>query len=177
VIHIESASCSALAAVGAEYDAARVLQRARGESIWPSFSDESILSQMATGCLFCVLEDQDLLGVFTIAHEDSAIWGDRESGEHLYLHRVARAMKVPGCNLIAIVLEWAHAECRRLGRAGLRLDTWAENHALVAFYERHGFRLVERRRMGTDPRLPPHYHGQEFALMEDHGEWMTLAGQ
>ncbi|MFL5576801.1 MAG: hypothetical protein ACJ79S_12610, partial [Gemmatimonadaceae bacterium] len=57
---------------------------------------------------------------------------------------------------------------RALGRAGLRMDTWASNEALVAFYERQGFRVVGRRRIGVEPRLPAHYHGNEFTLLEEH---------
>jgi ribosomal protein S18 acetylase RimI-like enzyme len=64
------------------------------------------------------------------------------------------------------VLEWAWAECRRLGRAGLRIDTWASNQALIDFYERQGFRFVGLRHIGIEPRLAPHYQGIELALLE-----------
>ena len=89
-----------------------------------------------------------------------------ERGEHLYLHRIARAAAYPGRRLLDAVLTWASARCRALGRAGLRMDTWASNGALLAFYERQGFRLVGRRRIGVEPRLPAHYHGEELALLE-----------
>ena len=46
------------------------------------------------------------------------------------------------------------------------MDTWAGNTALIALYERRGFRLVEERRLEADPRLAEHYHGNSFALLE-----------
>ena len=165
-IRVEPASRPALHAVRAAYAAARAIQRSQGPVVWPEFSDESIVSQMDAGELFCVYEDGELLGVFTVAWEDEAIWGDLERGAHLYLHRLARSMTRSSRSLVSVVLEWAHAECRRRGRAGLRLDTWADNEVLVSMYERHGFHLVERRRMGTDSRLSPHYRGTELALLE-----------
>ena len=64
------------------------------------------------------------------------------------------------------ILEWVADHCRSLGRAGVRIDTWAANAALIDFYERRGFRLVGHRSIGVDPRLPPHYHDGEFALLE-----------
>jgi ribosomal protein S18 acetylase RimI-like enzyme len=64
------------------------------------------------------------------------------------------------------ILAWAGEQCRALGRTELRMDTWASNTALIAFYERRGFRLVGQRRIGVDQRLPPHYHGNQFALLE-----------
>ncbi len=68
------------------------------------------------------------------------------------------------------IFEWAWAECRRLGRAGLRVDTWASNQALIDFSGRRGFRFVEVRRIGVEPRLAPHYQGIELALLEASGE-------
>ena len=47
------------------------------------------------------------------------------------------------------------------------MDTWASNEALVTYYERQGFRVVARRRIGTEPRLPAHYQGNEFILLEE----------
>ena len=47
------------------------------------------------------------------------------------------------------------------------MDTWASNAALVVYYERQGFRLVARRRLPADARLPAHYHGIEVALLEE----------
>ena len=151
----------------AAYADARAIQRDQGATLWPEFADASILAEVEAGRLFRVMDGDALVGVFSVAYEDEAIWGERERGEHVYLHRIARAATYPGRGLIAAVLAWARAHCRALGRAGLRMDTWASNEALVAFYERQGFRVVARRRIATEPRLPAHYHGNEFTLLEE----------
>ena len=65
-----------------------------------------------------------------------------------------------------VILAWAAAECRSCARAGIRIDTWASNTELIAFYQRRGFLLVGHRHIAVDPRLPPHYHHNEFALLE-----------
>jgi ribosomal protein S18 acetylase RimI-like enzyme len=153
--------------VRAAYADARAIQRDQGATLWPEFADASILAEVEAGRLFRVMDGDALVGVFSVAYEDEAIWGERERGEHVYLHRIARAATYPGRGLIAAVLAWARAHCRALGRAGLRMDTWASNEALVAFYERQGFRVVARRRIATEPRLPAHYHGNEFTLLEE----------
>jgi ribosomal protein S18 acetylase RimI-like enzyme len=46
------------------------------------------------------------------------------------------------------------------------MDTWASNAPLIDLYQRRGFRLVDERKIGVDSRLPPHYHGSAFALLE-----------
>ena len=104
--------------------------------------------------------------MFSVAYRDDAIWGELEQGMHLYLHRVARAPGYHGRGLMDAVLAWATIECKRRGLAGLRMDTWAGNAPLIAYYERLGFRIVCLRRLGADPRLPAHYHGIELALLE-----------
>ena len=166
-MRVEHATAADLPAVRAAYADARAIQRAQGAILWPEFGDASILAELEAGRLYRVMDGEALVGVFSVAWEDGAIWGDLERGEHIYLHRIARAATYPGRGLIGAVLAWARAQCRALGRAGLRMDTWASNEALVAFYERQGFRVVGRRRIGVEPRLPPHYHGNEFTLLEE----------
>lgn len=51
------------------------------------------------------------------------------------------------------ILTWTDRQCTLPGRAGLRMDTWASNTALIGFYQRRGFRLVAEPRLGADPCL------------------------
>ncbi|MEO7456454.1 MAG: GNAT family N-acetyltransferase [Gemmatimonadaceae bacterium] len=150
------------------YAHAQVIQRQQGAIVWPDFTEASIHADIDARCLYRVMDGDALVGVFSIAYDDAAIWGDRERGAHLYLHRIARAQGSQRGGLVASALTWARAHCRALERECLRLDTWASNATLIAFYEGQGFRVVDRRRFGVDPRLPSNYHGNEFALLEEY---------
>jgi ribosomal protein S18 acetylase RimI-like enzyme len=165
-MRVELATSADLEAVRAVYVEGRARQREQGSTVWPEFSDDAILGEIAAQQLFRMMDGDALAGVFSIAYEDGAIWGGRERGAHIYLHRIVRASGYRGQGLVDVVLDWAHAHCRALGRAGLRMDTWANNTSLIAYYQRLGFELVESIRIGDDARLPPHYHGLEFALLE-----------
>jgi ribosomal protein S18 acetylase RimI-like enzyme len=168
-LRVEPATAADLRTVRAAYAEGRRVQREQGSTVWPEFSDAAILDEIAAGRLMRVVDEDDVagvVGVFSFADEDPAIWGEHERGAHVYLHRIARAGGHRGRGLIDTVLAWAHARCRALGREGVRMDTWASNAALVAYYERLGFGLVGRRRIAPDPRLPAHYHGIELALLE-----------
>ena len=72
-----------LAEVRAAYADARALQAAHRAFQWPEFSERSILDQMEAGLLFRVLDGDALVGVFTVAYEDPAIWGELERGAHI----------------------------------------------------------------------------------------------
>ena len=165
-MRVEPARSDHLPAVQAAYDDARTFQRAQGGVLWPEFPDAAVLAEIDRGHLLRVLEGDSLVGVFSVAYRDPAIWGELERGAHIYLHRIARAATYSGRGLLDAVLTWARGECRALGRDGLRMDTWASNTALIAYYERQGFQLIGRRRLAADPRLPAHYHGIELALLE-----------
>ena len=166
-MRVELATLEDLPAVRSVYADARDIQRRQGAILWPEFSDAAIAAEIEAARLLRVVDHDSLVGVFSVAYDDAAIWGDLECGEHIYLHRIARASSYPGRGLLDAVLSWARAHCRSLGRSGLRMDTWASNESLVAFYERQGFRVVGRRRIGSDARLPLHYHGGEFTLLEE----------
>ena len=166
-MRVEPAVADDLAAIRATYADARDIQRARGAATaWPEFADAAILAEIADGHLFRIVDGDTLAGVFSIAVADPAIWREMERGAHVYLHRIARAAGWSGRGLTEAVLAWAESRCREMGREGLRLDTWADNPAIIAHYERLGFTLVGRVRMEADPRLAAHYHGLELALME-----------
>ena len=166
-MRIERALPDHLPAIRAAYSHARDIQREEGAPLWPEFNDAAILAEVEAERLYRVLDGDTLAGVFSVALEDPAIWGEHERGAHLYLHRIARSEDSAARGLLDTVLSWARAHCRVLGRDRLRMDTWASNSALIAYYERHGFRLVQRRRLDADPRLPAHYHGLELALLEE----------
>lgn len=165
-MRVEPATPANLAEIRATYADGRARQREQGSPVWPEFTDRAILDEIEAGCLLRVVDSAALVGVFSVAYEDAAIWGHYERRAHIYLHRIARASAFPGRGLVDAVLRWALAHCETLGREGLRMDTWASNAALIAFYETLGFTLLGQRRMEADARLPAHYHGIELALLE-----------
>ncbi len=165
-MRVEPATPADLTAVRAAYANGRTLQRDQRSIVWPEFSDAFLLAEIDAGRLFRVVDGGALAGVFNVAYEDGAIWGELERGSHIYLHRIVRAPTFRGRGLMDVVLAWADGRCHELDRAGLRMDTWASNAALIAYYEALGFIHVSTRRMPVDPRLSPHYHGIELALLE-----------
>ena len=166
LMQVQPAAPADLHAIRAAYDAGRKMQREQRSVVWPEFTDNAILAEIEAGRLLRVMDGDTLAGVFSVAYEDSAIWGEMERGAHIYLHRITRSADYRGRGLVSAVLEWAAVRCTELGRAGLRMDTWASNEALLKYYGHLGFQLVGRRRIAPDTRLAAHYHGIELALLE-----------
>jgi hypothetical protein len=150
----------------AAYATGRDTQREQQSVVWPLFTDAAIMREIETGALFKVLDGVTTAGVFSMISEDPLIWGADERGAHFYLHRIARASTSGHRGLLDVILAWARQRCRAEGRAGLRMDTWAESSALIAYYATKGFQFVGTRQLPADPRLAPHYHGIVLALLE-----------
>lgn len=165
-MRVDACALNDLPLVQSAYETGRTLQRAQQSAVWPVFPDAAIIRAIETGALFKVVGDGALIGVFSMIADDALIWGDLEQGEHLYLHRIARASSLSVGGLMNAILDWAWRECDVRGCAGLRMDTWAGSDALIAYYATLGFQQVGTQRLPSDPRLAPHYHGIELALLE-----------
>jgi hypothetical protein len=163
---IQPASLSDLSRIQAAYAEGRRRQRQYGTLVWPEFADASLMAEMRSRRLFRVMEDDAMVGTFVIAYEDAAVWGDRDRGAHVYLHRIARSPSSTSRGLLQSVIDWACAHSGELQREGVRMDTAAASSQLVDYYERAGFVIVGRHLIGPDPTLPAHYHGTEVALFE-----------
>jgi ribosomal protein S18 acetylase RimI-like enzyme len=165
-MQVEGALPSDLASIRSCYADGRAVQRETGSPLWPEFTDAAILAEMHSGALHRVVDGDSLVGVFSAVYEDEPIWGDLERGAHIYLHRIARASSYKGRGLVDAVIAWAIAHGEARGSEGLRMDTWASNDTLIAFYRTRGFGLVGTRRIPLDSPLSEHYRGIELALLE-----------
>ena len=165
-MNVEPASLDDLSRIQAAYAEGRRRQQACGTLVWPEFADASLLAEIRARKLFLVMDNDAMAGTFAIAYEDSAVWGDRERGAHVYLHRIARSRSGTSRGLLPCVIDWACTHSRELKREGIRMDTAANSSRLVSYYEQAGFVVVGRHVIGPDPALPVHYHGTEVALFE-----------
>ena len=78
-------------------------------------------------------------GGFTLQWEDVTPWGERAPNAG-YLHALCVRRADAGTGLGAALLDYAGVRVAATGRAWLRLDCWAGNDVLRAYYEGLGFR-------------------------------------
>jgi hypothetical protein len=88
---VQPASLSDLSRIQAAYAEGRRRQRQYGTLVWPEFADALLMAEIRSRRLFRVMENDAMVGTFVIAYEDAAVWGDRDRGAHVYLHRIARS--------------------------------------------------------------------------------------
>jgi len=107
--------------------------------------------------LFGWVDGDQVLGCVVIQARDVIHWPDDAVGEALYLHKLAVRPAACGRGIGTALIAFTCALAAERGRPMVRLDT-VPGTPLVAYYERHGFRL--------DPGGPADYAGRWLVRME-----------
>lgn len=112
---------------------------------------ERFRSWLDAGELYVVREGRRIVGTLVFSatppgYARAALAGRKTDG---YLEAFAVHRDYAGGGIGAALLAWAEQEARGRGLAYLRLDCWAENPALRAYYRRAGFREVGTLTLGA----------------------------
>jgi len=106
--------------------------------------DIKVQTDVNIGTVFVVEHHGCVVATITVDRWADADFWRREDNvtRALYVHRMAVTRTHSGIGLGAAMLDWAAARARGRGRSLLRLDAWATNGALHAYYEGLGFEHV-----------------------------------
>lgn len=150
------------------WKAALTYQKSKQLPLWPVYPEQRIKDEIHAGLHFSVVMPDDVLaGYFSIALTDELIWGGKERGDAIYIHRICVNPDRKGNNLSTHILSWAYGYALVAGRKFIRMDTWGDNQRLVNYYVACGFQHVGNKRLGSVPDLPPHYSNANLALFEN----------
>jgi ribosomal protein S18 acetylase RimI-like enzyme len=124
-------------------EAARWLE-GRGIRQWrPGAFDHRVTEGVARGEFYLAWQDSAVVGTFQVQSSDPRIWGaDGDDDTALYLHSLAVAQSVHGKGIGCSLLSHAERLTAERGKSLLRLDCWAGNARLRAYYEAAGFTCV-----------------------------------
>jgi GNAT superfamily N-acetyltransferase len=150
------------------WNAALSFQKSRQLPLWPPWLEQKIKDEIQSGLHFSVFMPDGLLsGYFSLALSDELIWGERERGDAIYIHRMCVNPDRRGNHLAKSVLSWAYGYATSARRKFIRMDTWGDNPQLLKYYIACGFRHIANRQLGSVPGLPPHYNNINLALFEN----------
>lgn len=129
---------------------------------------ESLAEAVFGGHAFLALDREgQAVATFSLERADPSSWPETEADAARYLHGFGVRRRASG--LGASLLIWAAERSRSDGADHLRLDCWANNEQLRAYYERQGFR--SRGEIFTRGRLFARYEMRLSAMDEPDGEW------
>ena len=140
---LDAADMEGLAAFVTVHEEAAMWLWERGIRQWRpgEFTVDALHRLLASGGeVYLARRDGVPAGGFTLQWEDDDAWG-QQAPDAGYLHALCVRRADAGTGLGAALLDYASQRVAAQGRVWLRLDCWAGNDVLRAYYERHGFSL------------------------------------
>ena len=148
------------------FDAAIAYQKRNGYPAWPDY-DKNILKQdIAQQLQYKVRVGDDIHGIFSICYRDEVVWRERENGQALYLHRIVVNPIRKGQKLFGTVLSWATRHAQEKHLESIRMDTWADNPRIIAYYQSFGFAVADHYTTPDSEDLPIQQRGNDIVLLE-----------
>jgi GNAT superfamily N-acetyltransferase len=155
-----------LAEVEALYAAAIAQQKARGHHVWDAVDVAALKHEIETTGHYSLRAGDRIAAVFAMGDADPLIWGEREQGDALYLHRIAMLPEFSGQGLFRAITDYTAAVAKARGRNRLRMDTWAVNRKIITYYVSRGFAEVAEVFTPAHPDLPQQNHNLQVMLLE-----------
>jgi len=165
-VRIRQATAADVGAVVAVLtEAAAWVRQLDGTVMWVEneLAEEHVATEVDRQQFFVTECGGEVAGVVRFQLQDQLFWPDLDTDDSAFVHRIAVRRRYAGRGISTVLLRWAVARARSLGKQYLRLDCDAERTRLRAVYERFGFRLHSYRQVGSyfvsryeyDVRLKP----------------------
>jgi GNAT superfamily N-acetyltransferase len=142
------------------YEAARNLQTERKMVIWPHFDKSFIEKEIQEQRQWKIVTEQLIACNWTITFEDKEIWGERDKGDAIYIHRICTNASLRGNRYIDAIVEWAKKYALQSGKRFVRLDTLGDNTKLIKHYTSAGFEFLGMYKLTDTENLPSHYQNE-----------------
>lgn len=133
---------------------------------WESIDKEYLREEINKRLNYKLVQEDNILCAWGVVFSDPLIWREMENGTSIYLHRVVVNPKFKGRKLFQKVLQWAIQYCIQNDLTSIRIDTWTANPAIIEFYKKYGFKLVEEYTTGDTKDLPAQHRNLEVTLLE-----------
>ncbi|MEL6867507.1 MAG: GNAT family N-acetyltransferase [Bacteroidota bacterium] len=148
------------------FETAIAFQQAGGYPVWRGYDEAILKAEMKKRQHFKVLIADKIACIFSLCYVDPMVWRERDQADAIYLHRIIVSTAFKGQRLFGKVLEWAIAHNRDMGRPFVRMDTWANNLKLTAYYQSFGFQIVGYYQTPDSELLPIQQRNNHVVLLE-----------
>ena len=148
------------------FEASILYQESKGYPVWKNYDKNAIERDILQKNHYGVFIDSEIAIVFSVCYSDKIIWRSYDKGDSVYLHRIVVNPDFKGQKLFARILEWSAAHARAKHLSSVRMDTWAANTNIIAYYKTFGFNVIENFTTPDSPDLPLHNRNLALTLLE-----------
>jgi len=155
-----------LAIIFGFFDQSIAYQEEKGYPVWKNYDQNALIKDCENKNQFKIVIGSRIAIAFSICYSDKIIWRERDEGDALYLHRIVVNPACKGQKLFGKIVEWATGMCKRNGLKKIRMDTWATNPTIIAYYQTFGFKIIENYITPDSWELPEHNRNLALTLLE-----------
>ena len=148
------------------YDVAIAYQKTKFNKHWQGFERLLIETEIAENRQYKIVVDGVIACVFAVTFNDAAIWGERDKEPSIYLHRIVTDNAFRGNDFVRKIAAWALGYGSKTNKQFVRMDTWADNEKLIAYYQQCGFTFLGLTEEINAADLPKHYDSIRLSLFE-----------
>lgn len=142
------------------YEAARHFQIAKQVVVWPYFSKDFLLNEIAQSRQFKIVFENQIVCNWAITFSDKEIWGDQDKSDSIFIHRICIDSNFRGNRYIDMIVQWAKKYAFKHNKIFVRLDTLGNNTGLIKHYTSAGFTFLGMYRLAYTATLPKHYQDE-----------------
>lgn len=133
---------------------------------WESIDKEYLKKEIKNGLNYKLIKEGNILCAWGVVFSDPLIWREMEKGTSIYMHRVVVNPNFKGQKLFQKVLDWAIDYSMENSLTTIRIDTWTANPAIIEFYQKYGFKVVEEYTTEDTKNLPIQHRNLDITLLE-----------
>lgn len=148
------------------YDLAVAHQKKVFNKHWQGFNRLLVQTEINEKRQFKILVDGVVAAIFGITFNDPEIWQEKDAQPSIYIHRIVTHPNFRGYGFVNHIIVWAKEYSQNNQIEFIRMDTWADNEKLLAYYTGCGFKHVGSIEIKANSGLPKHYEGISLNLFE-----------
>jgi GNAT superfamily N-acetyltransferase len=148
------------------FEEAILYQQKNNYTGWNTYDKDFIRTDIQQGLLYKILDQDDIVCIFSICLRDALIWREKENNDALYLHRLVLDRQFKKEKVFQLVLDWAIRFALNRGLKYIRMDTWATNRKLIDYYKSYGFVFIEDYTTVDTADLPEQHRNLHVSLLE-----------
>ncbi|MES2691040.1 MAG: GNAT family N-acetyltransferase [Bacteroidota bacterium] len=148
------------------FEQAMALQGKNGYKVWDTIDKKALQLDIQNGLQYKILKGNTISCIFSIQYTDPLIWRERDRNDAVYLHRIVVNPELKGQKQFAHILNWARQFAEQRNLSFVRMDTWADNEQLIAYYKSFEFTFIETYRTPDAPELPLQNRNLDVALLQ-----------
>jgi len=148
------------------FEAAISYQQKKQYPVWAGIDREVIQADIAATQQYKIVSADSLLCIFSLLWSDPYIWREKDNNDAIYLHRIVVSPTHKGQRHFGKILDWTIHLAREHRKKFIRMDTWASNPTIIAYYQSFGFNVLETFLTGNGKEFSLQQRNVNLALLE-----------